>query len=99
MHCMNYAKREQEKPLFFKPTLRSRFTPSRAQSLCLTCQHFGLTTNCAKKTSQSKPPIDICPCHSRFEPILCTNAPFANALYKRFRASATQAIAQKIHEF
>ena len=49
MHCMNYAKREQEKPLFFKPTLRSRFTPSRAQSLCLACQHFGLTTNCAKK--------------------------------------------------
>ena len=49
MHCMNYAKREQEKPLFFKPTLRSRFTPSGAQSLCLACQHFGLTTNCAKK--------------------------------------------------
>ena len=48
MHCMNYAKREQEKPLFFKPTLRSRFTPSRAQSLCLACQHLGLTTNCVK---------------------------------------------------
>ena len=24
MHCMNYAKREQEKPLFFKLTLRSQ---------------------------------------------------------------------------
>ena len=31
--------------------------------------------------------------------ILCTNSPFADALYKRFRASATQAIAQKFHEF
>ena len=26
MQCMNYAKREQEKPLLFKLTLRSRFT-------------------------------------------------------------------------
>ena len=33
MHCINYAKREQEKPLLFKLTLRSRFTLSRTQSL------------------------------------------------------------------
>ena len=33
MHCINYAKREQEKPLLFKLTLRSGFTLSRAQSL------------------------------------------------------------------
>ena len=33
MHCINYAKREQEKPLLFKLTLRSRLTLSRAQSL------------------------------------------------------------------
>ena len=33
-HCINYAKREQEKPLLLKlTTLRSRFTLSRAQSL------------------------------------------------------------------
>ena len=33
MHCINYAKREQEKPLLFKLTLRSRFTLSGDQSL------------------------------------------------------------------
>ena len=33
MHCINYAKREKEKPLQFKLTLRSRFTLSQAQSL------------------------------------------------------------------
>ena len=32
MHCINYAKREQEKPLLFKLTLRSRFALSKAQS-------------------------------------------------------------------
>ena len=32
MHCINYAKREQEKPLLFTLTLRSRFVLSRGQS-------------------------------------------------------------------
>ena len=32
MHYINYAKREQEKPLLFKLTLRSRFALSKAQS-------------------------------------------------------------------
>ena len=32
MHCVNYAKREQEKPLLFKLTLRSRSTLSQARS-------------------------------------------------------------------
>ena len=32
MHCINYTKGEQEKPLLFKLTVRSRFKP-RAQSL------------------------------------------------------------------
>ena len=32
MHCINYAKGEQEKPLLLKLTLRSRSTLSQAQS-------------------------------------------------------------------
>ena len=45
MHCINYAKREQEKPLLVKLTLRSLFTLSQAQSI--SCQEllvvFGLS--------------------------------------------------------
>ena len=45
MHCINYAKREREKPLLFKLTLRSLFTLSQAQSI--SCQEllvvFGLS--------------------------------------------------------
>ena len=33
MHCIKYVKREQEKPLLLKLTLRSRLTLSRAHSL------------------------------------------------------------------
>ena len=48
MHCINYTKREQEKPLLFKLTLRSRFAPKQAQSLVtsyiyqlfLACHHL-----------------------------------------------------------
>ena len=92
MHYMNYAKREQEKPLFFKPTLRSRFTPSRAQCLCLACQHLiqiGLTTNCVKKVANRKRrPTYVLVTLRDSNTILCTNSPFADALERqRYRQS------------
>ena len=54
MHCINYAQREQEKPLLFKLTLRSRFTLSRAQSR-VSCHElfvvFGLSTLNSNRTN------------------------------------------------
>ena len=53
MHCVNYAKREQEKPLMFKLTLRSRSTLSQAQSD--SCHEllvvFGLSTLNSNRTN------------------------------------------------
>ena len=53
MHCVNYAKREQEKPLLFKLTLRSRSTLSQARSD--TCHEllvvFGLSTLNSNRTN------------------------------------------------
>ena len=53
LHCINYAKREQEKPPLFKLTLRSRFTLSPAQSVS---RHellvlFGLSTLNSNRTN------------------------------------------------
>ena len=99
MHCINYANREQEKPLSFKLTLRSRFTLSQAQSV--SCHEllvvFGLSTLNLNRTNhkpRKKKPIKnayICACDSaEFEHDIVHK--FADALYRRFRASATQAI-------
>ena len=99
MHCINYANREQEKPLLFKLTLRSRFTLSQAQSV--SCHEllvvFGLSTLNLNRTNhkpRKKKPIKnayICPCDSaEFEHDIVHK--LADALYRRFRASATQAI-------
>ena len=53
MHCVNYAKREQEKRLLFKLTLRSRSTLSQARSD--TCHEllvvFGLSTLNSNRTN------------------------------------------------
>ena len=53
MHCINYAKREQEKPLLLKLTLRLRSTLSQAQSAA--CQEllvvFGLLTLNSNRTN------------------------------------------------
>ena len=98
MHCINYANREQEKPLLFKLTLRSRFTLSQAQSV--SCHEllvvFGLATLNSHRTNhkpRKKKPIKhdyICPYDSaEFEHDIVHK--FADALNRRFRASATQA--------
>ena len=62
MHCINYANREQEKPLSFKLTLRSRFTLLQAQSV--SCYEllvvFGLSTLNSHRThhkQRKKKPI------------------------------------------
>ena len=53
MRCVNYAQREQEKPLLFKLTLRSRSTLSQARSD--TCHEllvvFGLSTLNSNRTN------------------------------------------------
>ena len=53
MHCINYAKREQEKPLLLKLTLRLRSTLSQAQSAA--CREllvvFGLSTLNSNRTN------------------------------------------------
>ena len=53
MHCINYAKREQEKPLLLKLTLRLRSTLSQAQSAA--CHEllvvFGLSTLNSNRTN------------------------------------------------
>ena len=53
MHCVNYAKREQGKPLLFKLTLRSRSTLSQSRSD--TCHEllvvFGLSTLNSNRTN------------------------------------------------
>ena len=50
MQCINYAKREQEKPLLFKLTLRSRFRvsikPGNARNTPLTGWIPRNTLNC-----------------------------------------------------
>ena len=69
---VNNAKREQEKPLLFKLTLRSRSTLSQARSD--TCHEllvvFGLSTLNSNRTNHksrkklANQNADICPCHS-----------------------------------
>ena len=53
MHCINYAKREQEKPLLLKLTLRLRSTLSQTQSAA--CHEllvlFGLSTLNSNRTN------------------------------------------------
>ena len=99
MHCINYTNREHEKPLLFKLTLRSRFTLLQAQSV--SCHEllvvFGLSTLNSHRTNhkprKEKPfkNASVCPCDSaEFEHDIVHK--FADALYRRFRASATQAI-------
>ena len=83
MHCINYANREQEKPLLFKLTLRSRFTLSQAQSV--SCHEllvvFGLSTLNLNRTitnrvrkSQSKTPTYVLATLRNSNTILCTNS-------------------------
>ena len=72
MYCINYANREQEKPLLFKLTLRSRFTLSQAQSV--SCHEllvvFGMSTLNSHRTNHkprkklANQNAYICPCDS-----------------------------------
>ena len=68
MHCTKYAKREQETPLLFKLTLRSRF---KAQ--CVSCHKllvmFGLSTLTGNSNRTNHKPrkklansVIMCPC-------------------------------------
>ena len=83
MHCINYANREQEKPLSFKLTLRSRFTLSQAQSLC--CYEllvvFGLSTLNSHRTHHKlrkkkpiKTPTYVLATLQDSNTIMCTNS-------------------------
>ena len=95
---VNYAEREQEKPLLFKLILKSRFTLSQAQSD--SCHEllvlFGLSTVNSNGTNH-KPrkklanqkcrhmSLPLCGIRTRY----CALIP--DALYRSFRASAKQA--------
>ena len=83
MHCINYANREQEKPLSFKLTLRSRFTLLQAQSV--SCYEllvaFGLSTLNSHRTHHKprkkkpiKTPTYVLATLRNSNTILCTNS-------------------------
>ena len=83
MHCINYANREQEKPLSFKLTLRSRFTLLQAQSV--SCYEllvvFGLSTLNSHRTHHKlrkkkpiKTPTYVLATLQDSNTIMCTNS-------------------------
>ena len=106
MHCINYANREQEKPLLFKLTLRSRFTLSQAQSV--SCHEllvvYGQSTLNSNRTKHKRRKKlanqkrrhmyfrQFCPIRSYPAPGSTKPLCYTGyALYRRFRASATKA--------
>ena len=83
MHCINYANREQEKPLSFKLTLRSRFTLLQAQFV--SCYEllvaFGLSTLNSHRTHHKqrkkkpiKTPTYVLATLQDSNTIMCTNS-------------------------
>ena len=83
MHCINYANREQEKPLSFKLTLRSRFTLLQAQFV--SCYEllvaFGLSTLNSHRTNHKprkkkpiKTPTYVLATLQDSNTIMCTNS-------------------------